>query len=320
MQYLHTTTTQKPISKIALGTTYFGSGIDEQSAFSMLDLFASQGGTTIDTARVYGQLTSGGPSSSELVIGRWLQQNGMHKKMVVVTKGLFPSEQGYSRFSQANLSDDIKRSQDELQTDSFDVWFLHRDDLQMPVGKIMEMLHPFVESQTIRTLGASNWTTRRIQEANTYAREHRLAPFSISELQWSLATTTAEKMGDPTLGCMDEESLRWYSKHQMPVFAFSSQAKGFFSKFIDDGEANLNQKIRSRFLTAENRERAERVRALSQQLLVSPAAITLGFLMHQEVDTVAIVGCSTVEQLKDSLSAKDLVLDRDHLNLLLGRR
>ena len=70
MQYLHTTTTQKPISKIALGTTYFGSGIDEQSAFSMLDLFASQGGTTIDTARVYGQLTSGGPSSSELVIGR----------------------------------------------------------------------------------------------------------------------------------------------------------------------------------------------------------------------------------------------------------
>ena len=50
----------------------------------------------------------------------------------------------------------------------------------------------------IRYLGASNWTSARIAEANAYAQAHGLPGFVISEPQWSLACRNPA--GDLTLG------------------------------------------------------------------------------------------------------------------------
>jgi aryl-alcohol dehydrogenase-like predicted oxidoreductase len=319
MRYLELKQAAHQISKIAIGTTYFGTEIDDKLSLRMLDVFAELGGTTIDTARMYGQEYPGGPSASETIIGKWLRSNGMRENMALVTKGLHPTPQGESRFTHKALLADIQRSQDELQTDYFDVWFLHRDDPSMPIQEIMEMIDPLVQSKTVGALGASNWSIERIAEANTYALDHGLSPFSISEIQWSLAESTPQRMGDETMVCMDDRSIQWYRDAQMPVLAFSSQGKGFFSKLIEHGIDGLSEKSRNRFLSQKNIARAERVKIISSEEQVSPAAVTVAYIVNESPSSVAIVGCSSVEQLKDSLSGADLVLDRNRLDFLLGR-
>lgn len=307
-----------PVSKIALGSTYFGTTIDERVSFEMLDLFAKQGGTTIDTARAYGQAKPGGPSASEQLIGRWMQKNGMRSRMAVITKGLSPELSGKSRFSLRNLINDIERSQDELQTDSFDIWFCHRDDTRIPVDEIMDMFSELVTAQIVRNLGASNWTVDRIAAANQYAEKKNLPQFVTSEIQWSLATSTPESWDDLSLVCMDDTQLAWYRKQGMPVFAYSSQAKGLFSKAIEFGFEALNEKSRRRFLSEENIRRVERVRTLSEEMQVSPAAITIGYITSENPSSIAIVGCSSASQLADSLSGADLKLSDEQLSFLLG--
>ena len=89
---------------------------------------------------------------------------------------------------------------------------------------------------------------------------------------------------------------------------YSSQSKGFFSKAIAQGTDGLNEKIRARFLTPENLEKLEKVKALCAAQPLSPAAAVLLYLTHNQFPAAAIIGCSSVEQLRDSLSGRDFIL------------
>ncbi len=78
------------LSQIALGCDHFGASIPEDVARSLLDTYVEMGGTLLDTAAMYGQQVTDGPSSSELVIGRWLAERGVADALTLVSKGCFP--------------------------------------------------------------------------------------------------------------------------------------------------------------------------------------------------------------------------------------
>ncbi len=74
MRYISIEGNSKKFSTIALGSTYFGTHINEKTSYALLDEFANQGGTTIDTALVYGQENSNSIGKSEKIIGKWLKK------------------------------------------------------------------------------------------------------------------------------------------------------------------------------------------------------------------------------------------------------
>ena len=49
----------------------------------------------------------------------------------------------------------------------------------------------------------------------------------------------------------------------------------------------------------------------------SAAAIALAFLTSNPVESAAVIGCSTVAQLEDSMSSCDLTLDAETVSALL---
>ena len=187
----------------------------------------------------------------------------------------------------------------------------------MPVSEIMETLHSFVEKGYTRTIGASNWSTSRIDEANKYAKEHNLTPFSVSELQFSLAYTNKEIWGDSTLEIMNsKEQLEWYENTMLPYFAFSSQAKGLFSKALSGNINSLSDRAKQRFLSEQNIKRIERVGEVAKQYGASPSDIVLSYITSQRSNGFAIIGSSKPEQILDSLTNPDLVLPYSVLNYL----
>ena len=126
---------------------------------------------------------------------------------------------------------------------------------------------------------------------------------------YSLASTDVEKMGDKSLEIMDDKTFLWYKKHQLPLFAFSSQAKGFFSKAAQmDGIDVLNEKITSRYVSEENISRLKALKAMSKELGVSVTSLVIAYITSSPFPAVAIIGPSNIDQLKDSLSGKDVSL------------
>lgn len=286
------------LSRIILGTSYFGSAIPEPICYELLDAYYALGGRTIDTARVYGM--------SERVLGRWFALR-RPRDIVLITKGAHPpiGRMNEPRLSRACVLDDAQRSVAALGRVP-DLWLLHRDDPARPVEEIAQTMARLLDSDLCHAVGASNWTAARLDAYNTYAASHGLPLFAASEIQWSLALTTPEAYGDPTLVCMNATEYAWYAAHQFPVLAFSPQAKGFFSRVLTGGVDSLPEKVRRRFLTPGNLARAEKIRAESERTGRSPAALALDHITNNPaVRACAIVGCSSVAQLRDSLDIAD---------------
>lgn len=304
------------MSSLVLGTCYFSTGISRDESFALMDRCFELGGRTLDTARVYADWLENGESASERTVGAWLRERGVRREITLVTKGGHPHA-GKSRLRRADLREDMARSVDCLGC-APDVYFLHRDDTSIPVGEIVDVLDELVREGMTRAVGASNWSLGRILEANEYAERNGRSPFTVSQIQWSLAAATPESWGDPTLVCMTREEYAGYLRRGIPVMAFSPQAKGFFSKFIAGGPDAINSKIRQRFVTPENLARAERLREFCARRGISPAAGALAYLTCNALPAAAILGCSNVAQLEDSMTAADLQIGAREAAALAG--
>lgn len=302
------------VSKIVLGTDYYGSIVDEKVCFRLYDMFADAGGNHIDTAHLY----VGG--ESERILGKWIKAHG-RDKVYIATKGAHPplDDMNASRLSEPEIRKDLEESLIRLGIDCIDLYWLHRDHVSADTGEIIEILNGFIKEGKIRNIGCSNWKGERISEANAYAKAHELAGFSASQIKWSLAETNDDYIDDPTLVEMDGMEYEYYKKSGVPVVAFASQGKGFFSKYAADGEDGLSDKAKERYLTEKNIQVCRRVEEIAVAHDTSVGAVVLSYLMSiKEVSAMPIIGCKNETQLSDSLRAADLTLTEEELKYIYG--
>lgn len=304
------------IPSLTFGTASFERIDNEDTYIKFLDKYIELGGNCIDTARVYCSWLENGENVSETVIGNWIEKRNNRKEIIISTKGGHPhlDDMNVSRLSAADLKYDLQRSLECLKTDYIDIYFLHRDDENIPVDEIMPVLNEFVENKKVHFIGASNWTTKRIQEANEYAEKHNLEPFRISQINYSLAHSSVDTFGDPTLVCMDTIEHKWYAKNHFPVMAFSPQAKGFFAK-LSKGDAAKNLP-EGQFTSTANLARLAKVKELSLKTGQSPAVIPLGYLSSQPFFVSSVFAVSKLWQLEENMAAQDLKYDKKTLAYL----
>src|SRR5215472_2977892 len=159
MRYRQIPATDVSPSILALGTVPFGTDLDASTTFDILDAFFEHGGTFIDTAHVYGAWVPGGLGLSERLIGQWLKSRNIREHIIVSTKGAHPllSSMYIPRLSPQEIRSDLEESLRCLQTDTIDLYWLHRDDPNQPVAVMLEMLQELVRKGTIRSFGCSNW-------------------------------------------------------------------------------------------------------------------------------------------------------------------
>ncbi len=318
MKYVTLPQTDLTVSRVALGSSMIGSRIDHDSSFALLDAFVEAGGTFIDTAHVYANWAPGPRNISEKTIGAWLKETGSRERLVIATKGGHP-EPGHdriSRLSPAEIVTDLDESLDCLGVTYVDFYWLHRDDLNRPAGEMLEVVNEQAALGKIRYFGCSNWQPERIREANVYAAAHHLRPFAASQIFWSLAIPNPGVVAWDHAS-MDEEAEVFYATAGMSVHAFTSQARGFFTKAAAGGLAALSPQLRRDFENPPTLARLERAQQVAHDLGTTVTAIVLASITGRPFVGVPILGCVNVEQLNDSLGDIDLTLSPESLHFLL---
>ena len=121
MRYVQIPQTGLTVSALCMGSGEFGSSIDQDGCFKLLDLFHSKGGTFIDTALVYGDWAKDTEDHpSEKIIGRWIKDRGVRKNIVIATKGGLPrlrEDDKRKRLKAKDLANEIDTSLEDLQVD-----------------------------------------------------------------------------------------------------------------------------------------------------------------------------------------------------------
>ncbi|GAC1397211.1 MAG: aldo/keto reductase [Chloroflexota bacterium] len=297
-----------PVSRLVLGTMMISTR-DLPYSCALLDHWISLGGNTLDTAHLY----TGG--DAERAVGRWMSLRGNRENLVIIGKGCHPNP-GTSRprVNPQAIASDLHDSLQRLETDYIDLYLLHRDDPDYPVGEIVECLNEHHRAGRIRAFGGSNWSAGRLQAANDYARAHGLVPFVASSPNFSLAVPN-EPVWPGCVSATMEGSAGWYQEHQFPLFSWSSQARGFFSGRYTPDDHSDPEAVRV-WYSADNWERYRRARDLAERKGVTPTTIALAYVLAQPFPTFPLIGPVTLEEMRTSVEALTVTLSPEDVRWL----
>ena len=289
----------RPISRLILGSMGLSLKNLDQT-FEIMDEFVRLGGNAVDTAHCYGPDKQG-------AVGEYLRQRG-RDTLILLDKGCHPY-QGRKRVTREDMESDIRESQERMGIDRTDVFVLHRDDPDVPAGNVIEWLNEQKTAGRIEAFGASNWTHRRIEEANRYAETPNLQGFSLSSPNLALAVPK-EAMWEGAMW-LDRPARTWYEETQLPVFSWSSGSAGFFA-------GNDSPDIQRVYFNDENLAKKARAEELANKYDLTPTQIAVAWALNQPSNVFAIVGPRTVQEVRDNLAVADLKLSTEELQWLEG--
>lgn len=300
MQYGQIEGIDKPASRLVLG-------VDNQESVAygsaIFDAFFEAGGNFFDTAFIY----MGG--RSEVILGHWMKNRNIREQIVLLDKG------AHTPFcTPADLSKQFLLSLERLQTDYTDLYAMHRDNPEVPVGEFIDVLNEHVRAGRIKRFGGSNWTIERFEAANEYAAKNGLQGFSFLSNNFTLA----RMIEPPWAGCMSAstpEFRAWLTEKQIPLMPWSSQARGFF---LDDTTPDFKadpERVRCWF-SDDNFERLARARELARKYNVMAINIALAYVLRQPFPTFPLIGPRTMSELRTSLPALDVPLTDEEVKWL----
>jgi aryl-alcohol dehydrogenase-like predicted oxidoreductase len=315
-------TTEIAVSILALGAGPFGTRTSREDSFRILDAYLEAGGNFLDTAHIYAAWVPGGGGVSERTIGEWLRANNTRDRVVIGTKGghFHLNTPHQARLAPEQIEQDLAESLERLGVETVDLYWLHRDDPQRPVGEMIDTLNRAIAQGKIGCYGLSNWSVPRMREALAYATAHSVAAPLANQPGWSLAERRSYPTDDPTMHFMDGEMLTFHRETGLLAAGYSSQANGFFAgtygRDILPPTPGVNQGVVRSYYSDANFDRLDRARELAARHHTDPNAIALAYLTNQPFPSSAILGCGTLEHLRHSLTAADLVLTPEEVNWL----
>lgn len=225
---------------LVLGAMTFGTRLDDEASFALLDRFVERGGEWIDTADCYAfwESADGRGGASETVLGRWLAARpGMRERVRLSTKaGAEPLWAGSWPEHRAGLSrraihDAFQGSLSRLGVDSVDLLWLHQEDRQTPIEETVDALQELVARGEVRRVGASNHPAWHIERARRHASASGALP--IDALQLNATYLRARPGVRPAgvvhpFGLLSDEQRDIAREHRMEIWAYTPLLGGAY--------------------------------------------------------------------------------------------
>jgi aryl-alcohol dehydrogenase-like predicted oxidoreductase len=213
------------------------------------------------------------------------------------------------------IAKQLTTSLERMQTDYVDVYFMHRDNPDIPVGEFVDAMDAEVQAGRIRgPFGGSNWTRERMDEAIAYAERTGKARPSVLSNNFSLA-----EMVDPVWpGCIassDASWKRWLKENRVTNFAWSSQARGFFTDRAAPGKMTDPELARA-WYSDLNFQRKARAEELGRRIGKDPIQVALAYVLNQTWPVVPLIGPATLAELRHSLVASTIRLSAEDVRWL----
>ncbi|MBD5393155.1 MAG: aldo/keto reductase [Lachnospiraceae bacterium] len=300
------------VSRIGMGSTMSMERLTTEEKYRLYDYYLEQGGNCIDTARAYSD------GHAEEMVGAYLKARKNRDRVIISTKGGHPTWENpeKSRVKREDILGDLETSLRILGTDYADIYWIHKDDESHPIEDIVDTINIIIKQGKARRIGASNFTMERMIAANKYARESGQYGFAASQIQWSLAATEDKYFEQYGSLVMTPERYDYYLENDIPVFAFSSQAQGFFSRVAVQGLEAMPEELRRQYGSEDNMKRLELLKIYAKEHNCSISAPSLGYLINNKLNCVALIGAESIEMLAQSLEAADLQMTAEEADAL----
>ena len=286
----------------AFGGNVFGWTIDEKQSFKILDAYVDYGLDFIDTADVYSVWASGNKGGeSETIIGNWLHKTKKRDQVIIATKVGMQLDVDKKGLSKKHIISAVEASLKRLQTDYIDLYQTHKDDPDTPLLETLEALDDLKKQGKIRAIGASNYSSERLEEAIKISTEHNLAKFECLQPEYNLyQREDYEKNLEPF--CLE---------NKIGVITYFSLASGFLTgKYRAENDFSKSSRGQGmkKYLNPRGFKILAALDVAAKEYNVSDATIALAWIMAKKSITAPIASATNVEQLKELVMATKLKL------------
>ncbi|MBE6883613.1 MAG: aldo/keto reductase [Ruminococcaceae bacterium] len=296
------------VSEVALGAMMFGTTTSKKDAYAALDLYVDMGGNFIDTSNNYAHWAGTG-DESETLLGEWLQERGCRDRIVLATKVGYDRHGKGAGLKKEQIEYWIDESLRKLKTDYIDLYYAHTDDFNTPIDETMETFHQLVKKGKVRTLGASNYDTWRLAEANVAAESKGWTPYSVHQQSFSYLHPkfgAAPKYRFNEL--VNRERLRFLCAKNMPLVSYSCLCKGAY-----ENPDRLPHEY-------EGGARLDYLRSMAAEKGVAPSALVIAWLANlhrcEGFPRVIPLFSASPTHMKQNLAGLELSLTDEELTMM----
>jgi aryl-alcohol dehydrogenase-like predicted oxidoreductase len=266
----------------------YGAPPPEEHAASLLNRALDLGYDHLDTANIYGL------GHNEEVIGRALK--GRRSEFLLATKMGIVIE-GQSRgidCSPEAIARNVEASLARLQTDHIDLYYMHRFDPKVPVAEMAGAMGELIAAGKIGAYGVSEWSAAHIREA------HAVTPMAAVQTEYSLWSR------NPEIAVLDT-----CRELGITFVAFSPVARGVLADGVRDPATLTERDLRRTMprFDADNWPRnlalVDAFNAIAAREGVTPAQLSLGWVLAHGDHVVAIPGTTNTDHLAENIARAD---------------
>ncbi len=288
------------VSRLGLGTSQWGTQVDEHEAKDLLAAFADAGGTLVDTAWAYGA------GASEELLGRMLDHVVPREQVVLATKAGFRSgaEGPVKDTSRRTLLQNLDDSLERLGTTYVDLWQVHVWSDTAPIEETMAALDQAVTSGRARYAGVSHYAGWQVAQAATWQ----------SAVPTRMRLASAQQEYSLLNRDIEHEVLPAAAACELGVLACSPLGGGVLTgKYRTGtpadsrGAGRLSASV-DRYLDDHGRAVVEAVARAADGLGWTPLQVALVWVRDRPGVTAPIVGARTASQLQEALAIEELTL------------
>lgn len=313
MEYVNLGKTGLKVSRICLGMMTYGTPqwrdwvLTEDQSRPFVKRAVELGINFFDTADMYSL------GVSEEVTGRLLREFARREEVVVATKVHFAlsddvNDRGLSR---KHIMDAIDNSLRRLGTEYVDLYQIHRWDYETPIEETMEALHDVVKAGKARYIGASSMHAWQFSKAQYTATLNGWTRFVAMQNHMNLVYREEEREMMPL--CLDQG---------VGVIPWSPLARGFLTGNRTREEHKPTTRSASdefahhMYYEPHDFDVVDRLVELAEQRDATPAQIALAWLLHKPGVTAPIIGASKMPHLEQAVTAVEIKLSEEEMNLL----
>ena len=309
MEYVQFGGTEFKVSHLALGcmsmSGAYGPADDNESIATLHKAF-DLGINFIDTSASYGS------GHNHELIAKALK--GRRERIVIHSKSGSPRTPDASGMRSGStpeyLTQNCEQSVKRLGIDALDVFCMSRVDPEIPVEESVGAMAKLVERGLTRYIGLSEASANSIRRAR---KVHPIASLQMEYSPWSR---------DPEGG-----NIQACREFNMGFMAYSPLGRGFFAgavhdaKDLSDGDGrNGHPRFQSGNLE-RNLKILSQFEEVAKEKGVTPAQLTLAWLMAQGSDIIPIPSNKTRSHLEENIKATEIKLTQEdiaRLNAILS--
>lgn len=292
------------VSTLSFGSwVTFGKQIGDKVADELMSTAYDAGVNFFDNAEIYAR------GQSEIVMGNILKKKNWTRSTYCISSKVFfgfeedkPNQRGLSR---KHIVEGCNAALKRLQLDYLDLFFCHRPDKNTPIEETVLAMNTLIQQGKILYWGTSEWANDEIMAAIAVAKEYRLIGPTMEQPQYNMFERTK----------MEKDYLLLFRDYGLGTTIWSPLSSGLLTgKYInnDPKDTRLNiegmEWLKERTLGELSRfDKVVELTKLAKELDTTLPKLAIAWTVKNPNVSTSILGASKVEQLKENLTALEVL-------------